>query len=235
MSSSNPGPLRPYEQLEICTTCFRFTGPVIAEEQSEPRYHLQPTTDGGRVVQLNGTGDLPLFLKHCDCQRERGDDAPLPGPTTWRSESGTDFEVCWTCALTPMRQNSRFAHSVCDHCRPVIKHANEFAGRLLFPVARHSIVNSAAAARVPGVEWGYDPDTDPEKLVAEARNLCVGIDRIRAWQSNATRLNLQDAGLFDGQGPAHVPVLEYFAGCERAQIDPAARAVQLVRSTGPWA
>lgn len=217
---------RSYWDLELCTECFSFTGPVRAACTTEAKYRLLPTTDGGRVVQVNGTGDLPLYLKHCVCEVARGDDAPLPGPTTWRTESGLGFELCWACALTPMDQSTRFAFSVCDHCRPVLKYANEFAGRNVFPVARHSIVNASAASRIPAA----DLTRDPELLVAEARLMFRGIDGMCAWQSTATRLNLEEAGLFDGSGPVRVPVPEYFATCKREGLSSDTRVVQLVRS-----
>lgn len=231
-------PPRVYEQLALCTKCFQLTGPVLSREPRPAEHKIVwSPVEGTRKVQVQGSGDLPDFQMYCDCECTSGAYPPLDYRRIWpdRSETGALYELCFSCALELRDVSSKWSLVVCRACLPVLQHANEFAGRWLFPVGWHSIVNSAAAGRIhPAPQSPKDVLANPEELIALAQAQKAGLERMQQWRRKATMLNLRASGMLDGTPPARVPLSMLFAASESAKYQRDLRAVQLVQSTRPW-
>ena len=231
-------PPRVYERLALCTTCFQLTGPVLSKVQ-RPAEHkvVWSKEEGTRKVQVHGSGDLPDYHKYCDCERESGSPLPFDYRTLWpdRGDVGSSCELCFACALELRDVSSKWSLVVCRACLPVLQHANEFAGRLLFPVGWHSIVNSCAAGRIQFAPQSPEQVLeDPQQLIAFAHLQHAGLEGMLRWRRTAVAANLREAGLLHGHTPARVPLRAVFEACERAKYPRELRAVELVRTTRPW-
>lgn len=234
-----PGiPPRVYQGLRLCTKCLGFAGQAMPHWDAGPaEFRVVRGADGvERRLQISGTGDLPLYFAYCDCDATPRVSNRVSASTEVFGEGNCGYEFCRVCALQLIDTRSKWAFIVCPECRPVVRLANEFAGRLLIPVGRHSIVNaSGAAGRFPKL-----PDSlrevlaRPEILVEAARTMSVGFDLLASWRPRVIEQNLQDSGLLAAGRPAAVALDEYFVACAQAGLLSEQRAVQMVRSMRPW-
>ncbi len=226
-----------YERLKLCTKCFGITGVAMPSSDSPARFSKVLGEDGlERSVQVSGTGGLPLYIARCDCEATLRKPPRVGFTTDIFGEGWLGFEFCRVCALRLQDMNSKWSFIVCDECRPIVRRANESAGRLLIPVGRHSFVNSSGAAgrfkKLP--DSLRDVLARPEILVEAAETMEDGFELEEQWGPAVIEFNLLESGLLTGKRPELIALDDYFFACAHAALTSEDRAVQLVRSMRPW-
>jgi hypothetical protein len=157
--------------FEVCGACHELRGPFTWTLQGQTDAHVQ----------------------ECRC-------APHTA-STWRGfDFNTVAELCYVCGCEVLRSGSRFSIWICPNCAPRVSALNGRLGRLVVPIARHSIVNGAALSMTP-------PPSDAAIEAFADRLLLMRrrINRLHDWSHEVVRRNLA----LTGRAAAILPLRDY--------------------------
>ena len=225
-------PERVYRCLRLCTRCHGLSGTVMPVENRPIAWREEADDAGQRQkLQISGTGGLRVYVTSCECEGKAGIVHEDPALTASIAPVAMHYGLCRVCALMLVSVGSKWSYFVCHRCRPVVRKLNEFSGKLVIPVAWHSIVNAASAGHIPKPpESMRDLLADPGLLADYALQMDKGLTSLGEWRHQMIEFNLKRSRLLEKGRPDFVTLIDYFEACERAKLDSEVRAILLAQS-----
>ena len=149
------------------------------------------------------------LVQWCACDRAA---SPEPQPRWPHFDHNTAAELCRCCGLRLVESGSKWSVWLCRPCLGLVKAMNDEAGRCVFPIGRHSLMN--------GVGYRAGPQPSETALAAFSDQLHTFFRAAAGtseWRKQVVAANAAAAELPAG---GRVPLRLYLARVAAAGLEP---------------
>jgi len=130
-------------------------------------------------------------------------------------------DLCWCCQIELIPSGSKWSLFYCEECRQRVRAYNEAAGRLLFFVGRHSILNGVGL-RGSDADWTEAVEAFARAMQGWSMGLQSFFEAMHRWRPmrlEAVCRAVGQAEPADGE-PQGLPLIAYLEATGRGADDP---------------